>query len=50
MGRCLIIAVLTVATFVIVTYALFVHLWAVALGLVVAFLVWFWQANRGAGN
>ena len=37
MGRCLIIAVLTVATFVIVTYALLVHLWAVALGLLVGF-------------
>ncbi len=50
MGRCLIIALLTVATFVIVTYALLVHLWAVALGLLVAFFVWFWQMSRGTAK
>jgi len=48
MGRCLAVGVLTVATFVVV--AILSQAWLVALGVAIAFLVWFWQMSRGTDN
>jgi hypothetical protein len=46
MDRCLTLGALTVAILIVVVVALLADMWLIALGVVIAFLMWFWRMSH----
>jgi hypothetical protein len=46
MGRCLMISLLTSATFIVLAFAIYTKAWSIAILLLIAYILWFWHMGR----